>query len=935
MASTFSKLPGDSPVTSGSSGRFPFNLSPRAVADGETVVKSPRSEAPSSTFVEPSEAASRLFPLPGAITSVEGMQIGEYTLESVLGRGGMGAVFLGVDDRLQRPVALKILAPSQGNDPAAVQRFRNEGRASARLDHENIARVYHCGEDQQLHFIAYEYVPGTNLRDLIRARGRIDLAEAVNYAIQLAAALSHTSKLGVVHRDIKPSNIIIGPTGRVKLVDLGLARNTEQEQSVDLTVSGTTLGTFDYISPEQARDPRSVDVRSDIYSLGCTLYHMLTGEPPYPEGTVLQKLLDHQGKSPDPATRNPNIPPALSAIVRKMMASDPKRRYATPDDLIRDLLQVARQLGLRAVPTETVIWSAVDAVGGSYWQQNLGWIATAVALVLVVVVLQTFPNLLSPPSSNVDLAARSVAEPTEEPAARQESRTENTARDVPGAAPAVPTTVTDQTIPTTSTPTAPRLTADSTTGTAPVLSAAEPVARAAEAGSNSFPPIPPPFSGEPKAVNSLPLDDLFRGPLFSDESMTRTPAANSSNTGTTTPSPVSAATTTSEMPSEGVLLVRTNKFYSSLEAACAEARDRDVIELTSGKVLQEKRAIRLVNKQLTLRAARGRDPVVEFLPDPYQTDAGASRLFSLGAGASLEVIDIEFRLQVPEAGSADRWAIFSVQAGDRLALRDVEAVLVNPRSRSAAIVEIRNATSTTAAGMDMMKNGSNPRPDGFEVSIDRCFLHGSGDAIALRDVTTARVMVQESVVAVSETLLDTVSPMELPSDSAGLSLELMQSTCFAGQGLIVSTAFDDRSEVTLPVKVTARNNLISLDPARPMVHMKSAAVYGDVRSRLLWNGDRNFYDQIEHFWQIDSGSGQMGTSILNFAQWKSIWNPSDPTGSENGPIYWSDPSWRGQDLATLSLHAFDLDLTLDVNPAIRAAADGRDAGAPLDELTFP
>jgi serine/threonine-protein kinase len=112
--------------------------------------------------------------------------------------------------------------------------------------------------------------------------------------MQLAAALSHTAAAGVIHRDIKPSNVLITPQGRAKLVDLGLARKESADASAELTVAGTTLGTFDYISPEQAKDPRSVDVRSDIYSLGCTLYHMLTGEPPYPEGTVLQKLLDQR-----------------------------------------------------------------------------------------------------------------------------------------------------------------------------------------------------------------------------------------------------------------------------------------------------------------------------------------------------------------------------------------------------------------------------------------------------------------------------------------------------------------------------------------------------------------------------------------------------------------------------------------------------------------
>ena len=125
------------------------------------------------------------------------------------------------------------------------------------------------------------------------------VAESVNYILQIASALVHTSAQGVVHRDIKPSNIIITPSGRAKLVDLGLARKeNKDDHAADLTVAGTTLGTFDYISPEQARDPRAADVRSDIYSLGCTLYHMLTGEPPYPEGTVLQKLLQHQGGLP-------------------------------------------------------------------------------------------------------------------------------------------------------------------------------------------------------------------------------------------------------------------------------------------------------------------------------------------------------------------------------------------------------------------------------------------------------------------------------------------------------------------------------------------------------------------------------------------------------------------------------------------------------------
>ncbi|HAA49396.1 MAG TPA: serine/threonine protein kinase, partial [Planctomycetaceae bacterium] len=230
------------------------------------------------------------------IQSPVGVELDHFIIDERIGVGGMGAVFRARDTRLGRGVALKVLSPVQSLDSGAVQRFRNEARAAAGLDHDNIARVFYVGEDRGLHFIAFEYITGTKVRDLIAAGGPLDPADAVNYTLQIASALVHTNSVGVVHRDVKPSNIIITPTGRAKLVDLGLARNPELNQtSEDLTSDGTTLGTFDYISPEQARDPRGVDVRCDIYSLGCTLYHMLTGEPPYPDGNAFQKLLDHQG----------------------------------------------------------------------------------------------------------------------------------------------------------------------------------------------------------------------------------------------------------------------------------------------------------------------------------------------------------------------------------------------------------------------------------------------------------------------------------------------------------------------------------------------------------------------------------------------------------------------------------------------------------------
>src|SRR5580704_6128433 len=310
----------DSPTSGGSSVSGPSGVSNESAVSGpsgtanqsgsqQAFVQDPIQFDGPHTVVNPERrgAARDAPPAVDGAPSAVGCRLGHFRIEATIGSGGMGAVFRAVDERLDRVVALKVLSPSLSRDTGSIQRFLNEARAAARLDHDNIARVFYVGEDRGLNFIAHEFVTGRTVRDIIHDHGALEPREAVNYALQLAAALRHTAAAGVVHRDIKPSNIIITPRGRAKLVDLGLAKKVASESVGDLTIAGTTLGTFDYISPEQAKDPRNVDVRSDIYSLGCTLYHMLAGEPPYPEGTVLQKLLDHQAKDiPDPARKNPH-----------------------------------------------------------------------------------------------------------------------------------------------------------------------------------------------------------------------------------------------------------------------------------------------------------------------------------------------------------------------------------------------------------------------------------------------------------------------------------------------------------------------------------------------------------------------------------------------------------------------------------------------------
>jgi tRNA A-37 threonylcarbamoyl transferase component Bud32 len=288
---------------------------------------------------------------------LRGKRLAHFELLAPIGVGGMAAVIRARDTQLDRIVALKILPPQQARDPESVRRFNQEARAAARLDHENIARVFYCGEDQGLHFIAFEFVEGDNLRMLLEKRGRLPVSEAIHYMLQVATGMAHASARGVVHRDIKPSNIIITPNGRAKLVDMGLARSLGPQSEGDLTQSGVTLGTFDYISPEQALEPRDADCRSDIYSLGCTFYHLLTGQPPVPEGTAAKKLHHHQHVPPvDPRQLNPDIPDEVAAVLARMMAKEPRDRYQRPEHLVQHLIQIAQKLGCAADVPEGMLF---------------------------------------------------------------------------------------------------------------------------------------------------------------------------------------------------------------------------------------------------------------------------------------------------------------------------------------------------------------------------------------------------------------------------------------------------------------------------------------------------------------------------------------------------------------------------------------------------
>jgi hypothetical protein len=316
---------------------------------------------------------------------LEGHSLGPYRLDQFVGGGGMGAVFRALDTTLDRVVAVKVLSRQQSNDEEMLKRFRNEAQSAARLDHENIGRVHAVGSDDGWHYIVFEFIEGTNLRDVIVKEGTFDLARTIDVTIQVADALEHASQREVVHRDIKPSNIIITPAGRARVVDMGLARLHHMAGDQDLTVSGMTLGTFDYISPEQARDPRSADVRSDLYSLGCTVFFMLVGRPPFADGTMVQKLLQHQQDLP-PAIEalRPDVPKRFAQILGRLMEKNPKDRYQRPADLVADLTTMADDLGIELASPRPAAASSVETIAHPATSVHLPWLIPLLGLVAVV-----------------------------------------------------------------------------------------------------------------------------------------------------------------------------------------------------------------------------------------------------------------------------------------------------------------------------------------------------------------------------------------------------------------------------------------------------------------------------------------------------------------------------------------------------------------------
>lgn len=267
----------------------------------------------------------------------KGFKLGPYRILNQIGAGGMGQVFLAEHGALRRQVALKVLPPRQALDPANVERFYSEARAAAALDHPNIVHAYDVSCDRGTHFLVLEYIDGETLDRRLETSGLLPVGEGVSYAVQAAAGLQHAHEKGVAHRDIKPANLLVGRDGIVKILDLGLAQFFEDSATKLGRVSGPVMGTTDYIAPEQLMG-HEADHRSDIYNLGATLYHLLTGQPPF-TGSTAAKMIAHQLSAVAPAHElNAGVPEELSAIVEKMLAKAPEDRYQSAAEVVQALM---------------------------------------------------------------------------------------------------------------------------------------------------------------------------------------------------------------------------------------------------------------------------------------------------------------------------------------------------------------------------------------------------------------------------------------------------------------------------------------------------------------------------------------------------------------------------------------------------------------------
>jgi serine/threonine-protein kinase len=849
---------------------------------------------------------------------VPGSRLAHFEVREYVGGGGMGKVFRGIDTGLGRPVALKVLTREQTADPETLLRFRNEARNAARLNHDNIVQVYYVGEDRGLPFIAFEYVEGLNLRSLVEQKGPLPLAEALSYTLQVAEALAHAAQRNVVHRDIKPSNVLITPDSHAKLIDMGLARLQKMDDAaVDLTASGVTLGTFDYISPEQARDPRNADVRSDIYSLGCTLFYMLSGRPPFPEGTVLQKLLQHQGdEPPDVRTLRPDLPEEVSRVLRRMMAKEPGRRYQDPAKLIAALLTLAELVGLKPVGSGQAIWITPRPSPATFLEKHLPWLAPIAALVAIVLVLHllwsgggtsgsaplALSSALDEPGQ-ISRVARPAAGPaTSATAASAVKKPQKAAASSPEVkAAAGPSRIADPhhiasaTDSRTSASATDAHSLASATDPRPLASTTDPRPSASDVVPH---PLAPPASpGDAHSAlspglmgNGLPPDE---GPLTAGE-----PA--SAAVGATAGSPSSAAgggvsqpldkpvvaqlvVTGAAESDDGETPASGPRRFRTLASACAAAHTGETIEICFNGRLEEK-PLQVASSGVTVRAGEGFHPRIVFQPE--ESDPAKCPRYMIGLfGGDLTLQNLSLELEVPRQVTAENWSLIQLSPGQSLKLQRCWLTIRNASNQQTAYhPDVAFVRVLGSAGMDPAMGEEVP-PDAASLVLTDCVARGEATFLKAEAPQPIDLVWTNGLVATTERFFSAEGGEQSSRPGQGVHLQLDHVTADLRGGLC-RLARSEYAPHQLPCHLRCVRSMFFGSGKSPLVEQISFASGEDSLAAISWDGRQNSYPGFLTFWRIqqldDSPSKEM-----TFDAWKTYWRPEHESQPGVGPIGWS------------------------------------------------
>jgi len=906
-----------------------------SVSDNQPTVISNRDPLPVSSG---SDDASKGLP----VGLQPGDHLGSFELLEFIGGGGMGRVFRAWDPDLARTIALKVLPPEQAIDFDTFQRFTNEARSAARLDHESVVRVYQVGEDRGLRYIAFEFIEGVDIRALVERHGPLSLAEAVSYSLQAAEALNHAASRDVVHRDVKPSNILITPEGRVKLIDLGLARlHRESSSAADLTASGVTLGTFDYISPEQARDPRHADVRSDIYSLGCTFFYMLAGRPPFPEGTVLQKLLQHQGdRPPDIRQFRRNIPEEAVRVMRKMLAKDPRTRYQQPSELVEDLLALAEHIGLHPPRSSSSRLAIPRQRKVPFLQSHLPWLAPVAALVLIVVGLDLSWRFTAGGDAEMldDRVAFSPDEPVlpapESPpriddSSKQAADLSSEAPEIVGTAPA--DTSEDPPGPDQREPVEPPAGEPETPPTQPAAEPASPTNHTAvDSGSSEETGI---LGVEPER-GGMTLASAGTAGLSADSrpevvEIEVQPERTSPSTEPSEPS-VSPAP---ERP--GQLIVTDQPSgeheFASLRSACAAAKTGDVILLRySGP--RSSRPISLAGGNVTVRAGKGFDPVVVFSPTEADAPAAARSMIEVALG-QLTLINLALQLDVPREIPAADWALLKTNGGQSIRLEGCSLTLRNAAAdpnRPAYHPGVAVFLARRAPGTIPLQDGS-PAASPASIELVDCVIRGEATLLRVADAQPVDLVWRNGLLASSQQMLSLAGAPTAIEINKGTRIELRHVTALIRGGLCRMVATPQAPHLP-KTRIQCYDSILIGTPETPMIAQLGVSSLDSARSKLSYHGERVFYENFDVLWEIQPLEADASVDRWTFAEWTQHWgteNESHPSFNEVG--WWALPN-AARAVHTHTPGDYALDDSTSNNPAIGSAGGDSDAGLRFDGL---